>query len=271
MCIAILKPQGKIISKETLQICFDNNPDGCGFAYPVGNDVVIKKFMKFDDFYKEYEKYQHLTNLIHFRIATHGAVEIDNCHPFVLNNRMALIHNGIITGYGDKKTKSDTRDFIDRVIGNISWKMWKNPSFCELVGNTIGYSRFAILDKTGGYVIINENKGEWADGCWFSNTSYKNRKVSTFPYTIGKKKEEKKKTPVVTKEEEDEYEKWWKQTQTIYKCGACGKEFYDDSLKTVEECASCKSTNLYEVGYVTNGKEHRYQNPIEVTPRCYYY
>lgn len=268
MCIAILKPQGKTISKETLQICFDNNPDGCGFAYPIENDVVIKKFMKFEDFYPEYEKYQHLTTLIHFRIATHGAVEIDNCHPFVLNSRMALIHNGIITGYGDKKTKSDTRDFIDRVIGNISWKMWKNPSFCELVGNAIGYSKLAILDKTGAYVIINEHKGEWTDGIWYSNTSYKYKKYSLplFQDKKEKKEEEKK-----IKNEEDDWEKYWHKMQTIYKCGACGKEFYEKSSEFIEECMSCHSSNLYEVGYVSNGKETRYTNPIEVTPKiCYY-
>ena len=117
MCIAILKPVGKSLSRELLYNCYTSNPDGCGFAYATGDDVIIHKFMKFEDFYNEYQKYDgKYTMLIHFRIATHGAVELENCHPFVLNSRMALIHNGIIAGYGDKKTKSDTRDFIDKVL-----------------------------------------------------------------------------------------------------------------------------------------------------------
>lgn len=134
MCIAILKPIDKTISKETLEICSNNNPDGCGFAYVKDNEVIIKKFMEFEDFYKEYSKVETTsTMLIHFRIATHGKVELKNCHPFKLNNRMALVHNGIISGYGDKETKTDTQDFIDKVIGNISYKMWKNPSYVTLV------------------------------------------------------------------------------------------------------------------------------------------
>lgn len=270
MCIAILKPQGKSLSRELLYNCYTNNPDGCGFAYHTGDDVVINKFMDFEDFYKEYVKYDgKYTMLIHFRIATHGAIELDNCHPFILNHRMALIHNGVIAGYGDKATKSDTRDFIDKVIGNISWKMWKNQSFCELVGNAIGYSKLAILDKTGGYVIINEQKGLWEEGVWFSNSSFK---TATKKYTYGKqtyltdnKKNEEKK-----KDEEDlqaYYEDLWANSQFIYKCGDCGKEWYDNGYSWDVECGGCKSSNCYEVGYVYNGKEERYTNPLEINKK----
>ena len=117
MCIAILKPKDKTISKETLQECCNNNKDGMGFAYTDGNTVYINKYMNFDDFYKDYKEVETTsTMLIHFRIATHGKVEVKNCHPFKLNNRMALIHNGVISGYGDKENKTDTQDFIDKVI-----------------------------------------------------------------------------------------------------------------------------------------------------------
>ena len=273
MCIAILKPQGKSLSRELLYNCYTNNPDGCGFAYHTGDDVVINKFMDFEDFYKEYVKYDgKYTMLIHFRIATHGAIELDNCHPFVLNHRMALIHNGVITGYGDKATKSDTRDFIDKVIGNISWKMWKNQSFCELVGNAIGYSKLAILDKTGGYVIINEQKGLWEDGVWFSNSSFK---TATKKYTYGKQTYliEDKKNDVKQKDEEDlqdYYDSLWANSQFIYKCGDCGKEWYDNGYTWDVECGGCKSSNCYEVGYVYNGKEERYKTPLEINKKYSY-
>lgn len=277
MCIAILKPQGKSLSRELLYNCYTNNPDGCGFAYHTGDDVVINKFMDFEDFYKEYVKYDgKYTMLIHFRIATHGAIELENCHPFVLNHRMALIHNGVITGYGDKETKSDTRDFIDRVIGNISWKMWKNQSFCELVGNAIGYSKLAILDKTGGYVIINEAKGLWEDGVWFSNSSFK---TTTKKYTYGKQtylidnKIDNKKNEEKIKDEEDlqeYYDNLWAKSQFIYKCGDCGKEWYDNGYTWDVECDGCKSSNCYEVGYVYDGKEERYKNPLEINKKYSY-
>ncbi len=61
MCIAIYKPAGKVITKETLAACFINNSDGAGFAY-VNTDIfgrrrlVIKKAMTFDLFYKKYKR-----------------------------------------------------------------------------------------------------------------------------------------------------------------------------------------------------------------------
>lgn len=177
MCIAILKQKSKIIDKDLLKTCSENNKDGCGFAYVDDGNIIIKKFMEFDEFWKEYSKVQaNHTMLIHFRIATHGEVELANCHPFKLNDKMALIHNGIISGYGSKtENLSDTKDFIDKVIGKITYKIWKNPSFRELVGKVIGYSKLVILDNKERYYIINENKGEWVDGVWFSNSSYKKK------------------------------------------------------------------------------------------------
>ena len=136
--------------------------------------------MDFEAFYKEYKLVETTSPmLIHFRIATHGKVELDNCHPFKLNNRMVLIHNGIISGYGDKEKKSDTRDYIDKVLSKISWKMWKNPAFREMVGQAIGYSKLGIMDVSGEMYIINYDKGVVEDGVWYSNSSFKEYKPKT--------------------------------------------------------------------------------------------
>ena len=45
MCIAILKPKNKILSKELLKTCRDNNKDGCGFAYCDKGTVFINKYI----------------------------------------------------------------------------------------------------------------------------------------------------------------------------------------------------------------------------------
>lgn len=209
MCIAIMKPKDKVLSKEILETCCKANPDGMGFAYIDGDTMYIKKYMKFEDFYKDYKEVENKSNmLIHFRIATHGKVEIDNCHPFWLNHRMALVHNGVISGYGDRDTKSDTRDFIDKVIGNISWKLMKNPSYRELIGKCIGYSKFAILDISCDYWIINEDKGVWDDGVWYSNTSYKPKKsvsYTTYPSSTTSDTNSK----VWDMYGDEDYDAWW--------------------------------------------------------------
>lgn len=237
MCIAILKPKDKVLERELLENCSINNPDGCGFAYL--NDegkIIIKKFMEFKPFWEEYNKVQaNHTMLIHFRIATHGNVELANCHPFKLNNHMALIHNGVISGYGSRiENLSDTKDFINKVIGNISYKMWKNPSFRTLVGSSIGSSKFVILDNKENYYIINEGKGYWTDGVWFSNKSYEKIKkvvAATKPSTTNDK---------------------WSSWGYIMRCPTCGKE-YTGKRWNENVCDKCKA-KLEVVGYMYNGK-----------------
>lgn len=254
MCIAILKPKGKVLSKELLENCSVNNPDGCGFAYVDNkNEVVIKKFMDFKSFWKSYRWIQkNHTMLIHFRIATHGNVELNNCHPFKLNDKMALIHNGVISGYGSRTDNlSDTKDFIDKVIGNISYKMWKNPSFRTLVGSSIGSSKLAILDNNENYYIINEDKGSWDDGVWFSNGSYKREKKVVQATTPSTKTSE---TKTQTQTDNKATENNW---GYIMRCPECGKEYvvrnwYENS------CKNCKC-KLDTVGYVYKGNKVYYQ------------
>lgn len=283
MCIAILKPKGTAISKETLKTCSEANPDGMGFAYIDGDTMYIKKYMKFDDFYKDFEQVQDKsTMLIHFRIATHGAVELENCHPFWLNHRMALIHNGIITGYGDKKDKSDTRDFIDKVIGNISWKEWKNPSYRELVGKAIGYSKLAILDITGNYYIINEDKGYWDNGIWYSNKSYEPKKSVTYT-TYPSSTTSDTNSKVWDMYGDEDYDSWWERTygknakeqpskkydsstssleneKMIYKCKCCGAEFTEDYENDEPICNVCKSGNVEDIGFTYRKEKYYYED-----------
>ena len=241
MCIAILKTKDKILDKDTLETCSKNNPDGCGFAYRNNEGkIIIKKFMNFESFWKEYSKVQeHHTMLIHFRIATHGKVELANCHPFKLNNHMALIHNGIISGYGSKtENLSDTRDFIEKVIGNISYKMWKNPSFIKLVGSSIGYSKFVILDNNENYYIVNEEKGIWDDGVWYSNSSYKPKTTTVSATAVPSKDSGTVKTSF----------------GYIMKCTKCGKEKVTNKWnENVCECGS----KMEQIGY-QYGDERKY-------------
>lgn len=249
MCIAIVKPKDKVIPKEVLQTCAEANPDGMGFAFCKDKKIYIYKTVDdFEKFYKAYSKVETTSNmLIHFRIATHGEVCKDNCHPFKLNNRMALVHNGIIQGYGSKTDNvSDTRDFIDKVIGNISYKQWWNPSFRELVSKVIGYSKLGILDVTGEYFIINEEKGTWDDGIWYSNSSYKKVEPikkyadnSTYGYSYNYKK--------------DDY-------KSIFKCDKCKKEFKIDGYKYYAKCPHCKHATSDNIGYTHKGKDYYYDD-----------
>lgn len=195
MCVAIWKPAHVKIKKETLKICYDNNSDGCGFAYINTDDlgkreIKIKKTMNFDVFYKWYERALKLNPdspfIIHFRIATHGTVDAYNCHPFKINNDLVFAHNGIISKASKcpNKKKSDTQMFNTEILRNIHPLdlMW-NDAIKALVEAYIGgTNKLILMDIDGDVNIFNEDVGNWHEGAWYSNMSYKPKQVYTTSY-----------------------------------------------------------------------------------------
>ena len=177
MCIAIYKPEGIKIDKATLERCFDANPDGAGFMYQDNKQLHMHKgFFTFKEFYKDFKKHENKQSVIHFRIKTHGPINKDNCHPFMINQSIGFVHNGVISGFGINDM-SDTRHFNEEIVKPLVAK-WGNlslfqPAIKSLIESRIGYSKLIFLDRHGNYDIFNENKGVWDNGVWYSNSSYK--------------------------------------------------------------------------------------------------
>lgn len=191
MCIAIAKPIGKIISDSILKTCFDNNNDGAGFAcYNTDGSLFVYKTMSYTDFITKFHEMDELVRdtspfIIHFRIRTHGTTDTFNCHPFIIDNQTAFIHNGIIRGMPDcpDKKRNDTQMFNDSILKYLPKKWWKNKAIEYLITEAIGASKLCLLNtKDSDIWIINESKGEWADGIWYSNSSYKSTRYNATPY-----------------------------------------------------------------------------------------
>lgn len=177
MCIAIYKPEGKVIPYETLKRCFTANPDGAGYMFHKNGKLhVFKGYFTMDEFWKAYKRDQKKECVIHFRIKTHGLINEENCHPYRVNDDLAFVHNGVISGYSDVH-KSDTWLFNEDIVQPFV-RRWGNLEIFEdpikkLIENRIGYSKLIFMDNLGNTKIFNEDKGNWDDGVWYSNTSYK--------------------------------------------------------------------------------------------------
>ena len=177
MCIAIYKPEGKVIPYETLKRCFTANPDGAGYMFHKNGKLhVFKGYFTMDEFWKAYKRDQKKECVIHFRIKTHGLINEENCHPYRVNDDLAFVHNGVISGYSDLN-KSDTWLFNEDIIQPFV-RRWGNLEIFEdpikkLIESRIGYSKLIFMDNQGNSKIFNEDKGHWDDGVWYSNTSYK--------------------------------------------------------------------------------------------------
>lgn len=177
MCIAILNAKGTL-PKQILKNCEENNPDGMGFMYAANGKINIHKQMGgFKSFYKKYvaARNQHPDKkfVLHFRIATHGKVDLENCHPFSVNRNLAFVHNGMIS-IDTKATPhlSDTNVFNRIVLKEMPENFHKNMAVQHLIEEYIGHSKLVFLDKHGDASIYNEHLGIWDDGNWFSNDTY---------------------------------------------------------------------------------------------------
>lgn len=177
MCLMIVKPEGKDVSDEHLENGFENNPDGGGYCWVDGGKVYYRKgIFDFNEFKTSYRQdVGERPAIIHFRMATHGGVNHENCHPFDIGNGAMMAHNGVIQ-IATKQGESDTRAFLRERLAPV---LVPNPdaiqdaSWIEQIDAAIGGSKLGFLYPNGRHYIIGEKRGEWENGVWFSNSGHK--------------------------------------------------------------------------------------------------
>lgn len=186
MCIIVAIPANKDVSKATLKRCWDNNPHGGGFMYSDNGKVVTYKEMdSFKNYWKELCKarlyFRKSGFVCHFRISTHGKINEENCHPFLVNRALGFAHNGIIYSAPKSNDYSDTYMFNEVILKKLPSGFLSNQPILSLIRSYIGSgSKLAFLNGSGIISIVNEKAGVWDNGVWYSNTGYK--KVDYFDY-----------------------------------------------------------------------------------------
>lgn len=192
MCLLHTHHADTILSDAWIKDFFSTNSDGIGVMYSERDELgvpqlVIKKFIartakEAIKFYTDNIKGREA--LVHWRMATHGDIDHDNCHPYEVvpvesGHGIYMMHNGILSegNYMDK-SKSDTWHYIQNYIKPLlDPAMGGNPelafkkAFEYILGEAIGSgNRFAMMDNEGRTVICNESTGVYWNGMWMSNT-----------------------------------------------------------------------------------------------------
>ena len=157
MCVIIYKDKKTNLDFETVRLASISNPDGVGVAINDGDTWTIKKYM-----YPSRQQLKTLCNnlqdkeaILHFRIATSGGINLDNCQPFLFDNdRQVLFHNGVIYSLnGISSHKSDTRLLIDILetnkqdINNILFNISEKSN-----------NKFILLDANNNIQFFGEYK-----------------------------------------------------------------------------------------------------------------
>jgi len=188
MCIIAVNVLGSILSEEVLNNCWDNNPDGAGIMYAVDNQLHIYKTLEKNKLIEKYNeirtKYPDIDIVLHFRLATHGSVNIDNTHPVIVNKDLAFVHNGIIREVMHTSLASRCKDYSDsRIFGEmlkgVADKIFEDKGLQELLESYIGHSKIVFMDNCGRVLTLNELYGVYdVEGNWFSNQTYLYKAVS---------------------------------------------------------------------------------------------
>lgn len=177
MCIAIINALGTL-DETTFHNCWESNPHGGGLAYVDDGQVkILKEMDSVSHLYRQYSdirKYNKLPMIIHFRVATSGDVDENNCHPFEVMPGLVMAHNGIIEHVDTDPQTSDTRAFISQVLSKLPEDFLLNVGIRALIRGFIDSSRLVFLNKYGVYDIINEHMGHWDKQRlnWFSNYTH---------------------------------------------------------------------------------------------------
>ena len=185
MCIAIYKPADGKISRERLFEAYNANPDGWGVMWSDKDSVeCLKGCYDFNSFYSLFRLLENAKKdvVVHFRTASSGSISNEKCHPFYVNKDLAFVENGNLYEYSDcfadkwKDDRTDIQRFNDEVLQKLPVNFLYKPTirkrledYCK--GNQ---TKMVFMDSYGRVAIVNEEAGEWSNGCWYSNGGIEN-------------------------------------------------------------------------------------------------
>ncbi len=201
MCLLIQKPHDVEFTEEHLADFYTRNRDGIGVMYAEDGMLHTYKMIPRNmqdtlDFYEAHVKGRECA--IHYRMRTHGDIDLVNCHPYPVFGfdgaqhpmPIALMHNGVLsTGNSRDPSKSDTwhyiRDYL-HVLLKDDPSLAFDPVFRDVIGKHIGNNRFILMNNLGDTSVINKSQGVMFLGAWLSNeyawsaAKYLPRKTTTY-------------------------------------------------------------------------------------------
>lgn len=184
MCLITVATAAKTIdamlnNRPMIESIFESNSDGLGAMYRNKKGLRVVKVLPRDlkdclEFFHSMPKDDRML-AVHWRMKTHGRVDLTNCHPYdVVEGKVAMMHNGILhTGNAADPTKSDTwhfiKDFLAKPVAKFPGLV-HDDTFLEMCGEYIDSNRFVFMDDEGRLSIVNRDQGVEHDGMWFANT-----------------------------------------------------------------------------------------------------
>ena len=145
MCVIITAEKGAMPTVSQIVLMSEANPDGAGIAWH--DEDGLHRYRNPDNrktlgmILTNWDRFVESSFLLHFRLATHGAVNTENTHPFrytlAHGEHGYIAHNGIAQRHTHGRYASDSRNAI------LAWQTGQ----ADLTDGTQG--KFAKIDQTG--------------------------------------------------------------------------------------------------------------------------
>ena len=188
MCLLTYFPPNVQPDTDALWNGTVSNHDGHGFAIVSRGALIVRHGMNGDEMIELFasmrKRHADGPALFHSRFGTGGSYTRFNCHPFRFkgDRRTVVGHNGVLpeTCQPDRKDKRCDTRFAAETLFPKGFGHLSNPVNRDRLGDFIGKSnKLVILTVNPAYdqsaYIINEDRGIWEDGVWYSNTGYQDR------------------------------------------------------------------------------------------------
>lgn len=169
MCLIIASQNGALTDESIVRLGFADNPDSWGIMTSNGRRVITKKGFAWDDFEREYTRINGDPYVIHFRYATHGAIDLGNCHPFQVSSGLYMAHNGVINIKADNPAMSDSWHYA-KLLRSSGITKGNIDAYIPEIGKEIGIgNKLAFLTSRGDIHIANQSSGVMNGSVWLSN------------------------------------------------------------------------------------------------------
>ena len=183
MCLLIHHPADTAFDEADIVDFYKHNPDGVGVMWAAKDIMYVQKALpkSADEAWQFYQEHcQGKTCEIHYRMKTHGLIDLINCHPYEIfgdgtEMPMYIMHNGILsTGNMKDVSKSDTWHYVEDFLKPLLKDhpdMFNNPVIKLFIEEHIGHgNRFIMLNHLGEASIVNEQDFVTYKGAKLSNT-----------------------------------------------------------------------------------------------------
>lgn len=183
MCLLISHPADTQFDFSDIEDFYSYNKDGIGIMYSDSGVLRVVKLLPKDaleahTFYLEHAAGRDC--VIHFRMKTHGDIDLENCHPYKVYGDgstmpVYMAHNGVLhTGNAADKSMSDTWHYIKDYIIPLTEdrpELLFDDTFVELLEAHIGSgNKFIFMNSEGQTSIVNRAAFVEHKGALLSNT-----------------------------------------------------------------------------------------------------